>query len=182
MAGPSPPPSRSHCSLVCGVSAGGGLPRLGKGPWGRHLPQLPLAEAAFQKQTLSCAAQPPPRPLGLWLPGSPWWWRGGTLRLQGRGRSRGGPEPRAGLETWHLPGMRVGGGARAASGVGFSPQPVRPTRVGRWRGAGGGGGSGGRACAEGLSWAAAQVYPVVSATTASENLCPQACHVSRCPP
>lgn len=32
--------------------------------------------------------------------------------------------------------------------------------------------------AVGLSWAAAQVYPVVPTAAASENLCPRACHVS----
>lgn len=79
----------------------------------------------------------------------------------------------AGLETWRLPGMGVGGGARAAFGVGCTPafQPV-PHR-GRPEGCGSGGGPG----AAGLSRAAAQVSPVVTATAAYENLCPQACHV-----
>ena len=55
-----------------------------------------------------------------------------------------------------------------------SPAQGRPVEgVGR-----GAVGARGRARAVGLSWAAAQVYPVVPATAASENLCPQACHVS----
>lgn len=143
---------------LCGL----GLPRLGRGPWLRHLPQLPLAAAAFQKPTLLCAAQPPPPPPGLWLTGSPWWWQDGTLRLQGRGGSYGAPEPQAALETWHLPGMTVGGGARAVFGVGFPgltpTSPQCPPRVGQGRGLGGGRwGLGGRPVLWVLSWAAARL-------------------------
>lgn len=52
----------------------------------------------------------------------------------GEGPERRGPEPLAGPETWHLPGMRVGGGAQAAFGVGFprfTPTfSLCPTRAG----------------------------------------------------
>ena len=74
------------------------------------------------------------------------------------------------LETWHLPGMGVGGGARVPLGglVRVTPTfPPCPTRVG-WGVVAVGGGPG----AVGLSWAAAQVYSVVTATAASESLCP----------
>lgn len=63
----------------------------------RHLPQPPLAFAtAFQKQTLLCAAQPPPSPLGPWRPGSPWWWRARDPKAAGAGRGgrRGGAQKR----------------------------------------------------------------------------------------
>lgn len=110
----------------------------------RHLPQLPLAAgAAFQKQTLLCATQPPPPPLGPWPPGSPWWWPAGDPKAAGAERGGAGRQqgvPRNGglgwsVETWHLPEMTVGGGARAAFGVGFPgcipTFPQRPTRVGQ---------------------------------------------------
>lgn len=76
---------------------------------------------------------------GCWLPLVV---EAGTLRLQGRGRSRGmgGANRGLGQETWHLPGTRAGGGARAAFGVGvpgFTPPsslaPPPPPGVGGWR-------------------------------------------------
>lgn len=148
----------------------------------RHLPQLPLA-AAFQKQML-CSRPTPSLSTGSLSAGLPP--GGGRPGPGAAGRGgRGGSRSRgAEAETWHLPEMRVGGGARGRLWGGLpgciSTFPQQPTtRVGPEEGAGScwGGQCGGPACGFGAGqaptstlWSEPRLLP--------ENLCLQACHVS----